>query len=130
MLIWTEPLVRAVSAVEPLGARATLPVPAAPRVSVWPFVVLRIPVAVNESALLLAPEIEAVGVPAPTLRKPNFAELVALDPSKRSSLVFLSNMALLLSSANGEPPLIVGKMPVTSLVRLIRLLVKVPFAEL
>src|SRR5579862_4277911 len=56
---------------------------------------------------------EAVGVPVPTLTKPNLAELVAVEPRSRSSLVFLSTMALLLFSVNGEPPLRTGRIPVT-----------------
>ena len=90
-----------------------LMLPVEPSVKDWPLVVPSVPLPVKKSALFaVVPAILAVGVPAPTLRKPNFAELVALAPSRRSSLVFRSMMALLLSSVNGEPPFNVGKMPV------------------
>ena len=89
------------------------------------------PVAVSERALLFAPEIDAVGVPPATFKNPNLALVVAVEPSSRSSVVFLCVMALLVSW-NGEPPLTTGKMPVISVppVRLTRLEVRVPFAEL
>jgi len=63
--------------------------------------------------LLPVPEILAVGVPPATLRKPNFALPVAVEPSRRSSVVILCVIALFVSS-NGEPPLITGRMPFTS----------------
>ena len=71
------------------------------------------PLPVRDKALLPVPEIEAVGVPPATLRKPNLALLVAVEPSNRSWVVFLSKIEPFALS-NGEPPLATGKMPVTS----------------
>ena len=91
----------------------TLPV--VPRVRDWPFCVPITPLPLSESAFVPVPEIEAVGVPPATLRNPNFALAVALDPSKRSSVVFLSKIVpLIVFSAKGEPPFWVGKIPVIS----------------
>jgi len=90
----------------------------------------RVPVAVRDVALLFAPEIEAVGVPELTLRKPNLALTVAVPPSKRSSVGILSVIAPLVSS-NGEPPLTTGRMPETSvpLFRFTREVERVPLEE-
>ena len=55
----------------------------------------------------------ATGVPTPIPLTANCALAVAFDPSKRSSLVLRCMIALLLSSVNGEPPLIIGRMPET-----------------
>ncbi len=71
-----------------------------------------LPVASNAREPLLA-EILAVGVPELTLRKANFAEAVALLPRSRSCVPILSKIAPLPCS-KGEPPLAVGRMPVTS----------------
>jgi len=57
------------------------------------------------------PAIEAVGAPLFTLIKANLAEAVALDPSKKSSVGFLSKIAPD-PSLNGEPPLETGRIPV------------------
>jgi len=92
-----------------------LPVPAAPSCKVCPLVVASVPVAVRYVALLFAADRDAVGVPPATLVNANFALTVALLPSSKSSVVFLSKM-LPLPSLNGEPPLPIGRMPVTSLV--------------
>ena len=90
-----------------------LPVVAEPSVSVWPLVVPMLPVASSDSALLLAPEMDAVGVPPATFTKANFALVVAVDPSRKSWVVIRSLIAPLFCS-NGEPPLATGRMPVTS----------------
>jgi len=66
-----------------------LPVEALPSVRLWALVVPRIPVALSDNAILFAPEIEAVGVPPATLVKANLALLVAVEPSKRSSVMLV-----------------------------------------
>ncbi len=72
-----------------LPERVTSPVVAPPRVRVCPLVVPRLPAPVRKVALLpeLA-DIEAVGVPPATLRKPNLALVVAVAPRRRSSVSF------------------------------------------
>jgi len=107
-----------------------LPVDAPPRVRVCALVVPRVPVAVREVALLFAPDMEAVGVPELTLRKPNLALTVAVPPSKRSSVEILCVIAPLVSS-NGEPPLTTGRIPETSvpLFRFTREVERVPLEE-
>jgi len=64
--------------------------------------------------LLLPAEMLAVGTPLFTLVKANFALVVELEPSNKSSVCSLSNIAPF-PSVNGEPPLSTGRMPVTSL---------------
>jgi len=81
-----------------------LPVDVVPSVRLCLFDVPRTPAPVKKVALLPVPEILAVGVPPATLVKANFALLVALEPSKRSSVVFLSKIEPL-PSLKGEPPL-------------------------
>src|SRR6185369_9649466 len=57
-------------------------------VSVCALVVPRFPAPVKKVLLSGVPaEIEAVGTPLATLLKANFAEAVAVDPSKRSSVI-------------------------------------------
>jgi len=103
----------AVRAVLPAEIRLTFPVDRLPMFKVCPLVVVSVPSPANESALLPVPEIEAVGVPLPTLRKPNFALAVAVAPSKRSCVVSLSVITPF-DCSNGEPPFRTGRMPVTS----------------
>src|SRR6266404_8451298 len=76
-----------------LEKKLILPVLLSPSCKVCPLVVASVPVAVRYVALLLSPEILAVGVPEFTLMKANFADAVALDPSKRSCVGFLSKIA-------------------------------------
>jgi hypothetical protein len=75
----------AVNAVVPFGANTIFPVPAAPRVNVWLFVVPTIPPPVRYAAVLATlPAIEAVGVPLFTFTNANFALVVALAPKSKS----------------------------------------------
>ena len=90
-----------------------LPVLVVPSVNVCLFVVPIVPSPVSERALLPVPEMEAVGVPPATFKKPNLALVVAVEPSNRSSVVFLSKI-LPLPSLKVDPPLATGKIPVTS----------------
>ncbi len=76
----TLPFCRMVTAVEPAGANATLPVVAEPSTNVCLFVVPKIPVAVRLLAPAAPAETEAVGVPLLTLRNANLAESVAVPP--------------------------------------------------
>jgi len=80
-----------------------LPVEGVPNCKVCLLLVPSTPVEVSEVAPVV-PAIEAVGVPPATLVKAKAALLVALEPSSRSCVVFLSKMAPLALS-NGEPPL-------------------------
>jgi len=99
----------------PLGESVIVPVERLPRVSVWLPVVLKIPSA--ESNVLFTPVArDSVGVPVLILRNPIFAEAVALLPSKRSSVESRSKIAPL-PSVNGEPPLVTGRIPLTSCVK-------------
>jgi len=77
-------------------------------------VVVRIPVAVRYVALLFAADNDAVGVPELTLVNANFADPVAVAPSKKSSVVFLSKIEPF-AAANGETVLSITHvaMPVT-----------------
>jgi len=79
------PLPRAVRAVVPPETSWTLPVVALPSWRVCALVVPRTPLPVRKVALLpeLA-EMLAVGVPAATLVKANFALAVAFPPTSRS----------------------------------------------
>jgi len=108
----TLPLPRAVRAVVPPETSWTLPVVALPSWRVWLLVVPRIPVALSEVAPVVADN-EAVGVPPATFTKANFALVVAVDPRSRSWVLILSVIAPF-DCSNGEPPLPIGKMPVTS----------------
>jgi len=91
-----------------------LPVDALPSCKVCLFVVPRIPVPVRKAALLPDPaEIEAVGTPPATLVKANLADAVAVLPSRRSSVCNLSTIVLF-ASVNGDPPLLTGSVPITS----------------
>ena len=65
-----------------------LPVEVPPIFKVCLLVVKMLPVASRERALLLAQEIEAVGVPLFTLIKPNLADAVEIPPTNRSTVVF------------------------------------------
>jgi hypothetical protein len=61
------------------------PVVTPPIVNVWALVVPRFPVPVKYVALSpLFAEMDAVGVPVPTLTKPNLADALELPPSKKS----------------------------------------------
>src|SRR5579872_5804743 len=79
--------------VRTLAPEKKLILPEVPRVNVCPLVVPRVPLPERNVALLPVPEIEAVGIPPATLVKANLAELVALEPSNRSWVVFLSKIA-------------------------------------
>src|SRR6185312_13048184 len=75
----------------PLPARgeiAILPVVLPPRVKVLPFSVWMLPLPSSDNALLfIVPEIEAVGVPAPTeLMNANLALVVLVPPNNKSSV--------------------------------------------
>src|SRR5258708_344906 len=94
-LLSEERIVVPLMVVVPVPARGEmtmLPVLAPPIVKVWALVVPRVPVAVNETALLFVPEIEAVGVPPATLVKANLALVVALDPKSKYWVAILSKM--------------------------------------
>ena len=71
-----------------LPERVTSPVVAPPKVRVCPLVVPKLPSPVRKVALFpeLA-EIEAVGVPPATLRRPNLALAVEVPPSSKSCVV-------------------------------------------
>jgi len=77
-----------------LEKKLMLPVVPLPSCKVWLLVVPSIPVAVRDVAPVV-PEIEAVGVPPATLVKANFAEAVDVPPSRKSCVVILSVIALL-----------------------------------
>src|SRR5579872_3225503 len=87
-----------------------LPVEPFPNWRVCLLLVPRTPVAVSEVAPVV-PETEAVGVPPATLVTANLAELVAVPPRRKSCVVFLSTIALLIT-LKGDPPLATGRMPV------------------
>ena len=98
--------------VRTLALEKKLILPVVPRVRVCPLVVPMVPLPVRDKALFPVPEILAVGVPPATLMKANFAELVALEPSKRSSVVFLSKIVPGVS-LKGDPPFWTDRTPVT-----------------
>lgn len=89
--VWTMPrllsadkmVVPFMVVVAPACEIAMLPVVGVPMVKVCLLLVPKTPVAVSEVAPV-EPEIEAVGVPPPTLVKANFALVVALLPSNKS----------------------------------------------
>jgi len=61
--------------------------PVEPSVSVWLLVVPSTPAPVRKVALLpFAAEMEAVGIPPALFKKPNFAEAVAVPPSRTSTV--------------------------------------------
>jgi len=101
-----------------LEKKLMLPVEALPNWRVCLLLVPRMPLELNDVEPV-EPEAEAVGLPPATLVKANFAEVVAVDPSKRSSVVFRSKIVpLLVFSLNGDPPLATGRIPETSVVKL------------
>src|SRR5437763_696388 len=94
-----------------LEKKLMLPVLVSPKVKVCLAVVASAPLAERDKAPDVPAEMEAVGIPELTLINPNRALLVALLPSKRSCVVFLSKIEPA-PSLNGEPPLATGRMPV------------------
>ncbi len=75
-----------VTAVEPAGANAMLPVVAEPSSNVCLFVVPSTPVAAMVVAPAAPADTEAVGVPESTLRNANLAEAVEVPPTNMSSV--------------------------------------------
>ena len=70
------------------------PVEEEPMVKGAMLVVANTPLPVRDVAtLVVLPEILAVGVPAATLRKANFADAVLCPPTRRSMVEFMGNMA-------------------------------------
>ena len=77
----------AVSAVLPLELMTTLPVVVPPTVKSAALVVARFPLPVKYVATGTVPEILAVGVPVLTPVNANLAEVVAVAPIKRSTVL-------------------------------------------
>jgi len=74
-----------------LEKKLMLPVLLLPSCKVCLFVVARMPLAVSDVDPVVADR-EAVGVPPATLINANFAELVALEPRRRSCVLSRSNI--------------------------------------
>ena len=120
-MLWTTPVPRVDRVVVPVTVKVDdrdvgllntmLPVVLPPSVKVWRLVVARLPVAVRNVPPVVPAESVAVGVlPALIPVTANRALLVAVLPSRRSSVVFLSKIEPL-PSLNGDPPFTTGKMP-------------------
>src|SRR5260221_631921 len=78
----------AVRAVDPAEVKTTFPVLLPPSVRLCALVVPRLPSPVKKVVLLdRFPEREAVGTPDATFSKANFAALVEVPPSRRSSVI-------------------------------------------
>src|SRR3989344_6040794 len=79
-------------AAELRGLTIIFPVESPPSVKVCVLVVARFPVPVRYAALLPEfAEIEAVGVPVFIFKTPNFAEVEAVPPTRRSTVAFPVN---------------------------------------
>jgi len=76
-----------------LEKKLMLPVVPLPSCKVCLFVVPRTPVAVSDVAPIVPAETDAVGVPPATLVNANFALLVAVEPSSRSSVMLVGDSA-------------------------------------